>query len=641
MKHCPTSQRSGSRLAGPSAPPGTGLRQHAAFIVCLLLCLMAAAPAQAATVELPLFLRSRILQNSLQESLTPGPDRKAALYQKDVYNYFHIADPQLTITNGEPRFRCNIAAGAGFESLGVLPSTVQWNGFIEMNLDFYVDSQWRLRYRIKNSAIYDEKGAQAVLTSFVWNLSRRFLYPLLEKFSLDLSLPQQEIMELLRNSVSAQELAVLETALNTVTVGKLRADGSGIVVPLVLTVAEVPAPSTLPAQQPLTLDEMEGLQQLFEPLDAFLVFVVKSAGADFADPHLRNQLFDLLITSRYKLLAILAGETPVAAADPLRALFIEVWQQLREIIESCSGQEGVIQEQLLRYMTFINAGDALLALDTAAPQLGMHITTDGLRRLARMLQPGYKDDPLRFDWEIDPGLRNLLNFLPEPQATPAAPSLGARLLDLLVGTAHAEETIPLTLAEVSTRLDRWVPAGPELEEYSFLVAQLLRNAALAQIKGTELPPEYAQIFQNLVPATALIESCWRQFEQNGEQVACIRSKSGSLGMMQINQHVWRGFYSIDKLKTDVIYNIQAGAQILMRYFKEEGIKVAGKSGKPVHAARAAYAAYNAGPQAARRFLKSGSAREKLVDDRLWQFYQGFAGGGTANLETCTVGNDGL
>jgi Transglycosylase SLT domain len=615
---------------------------HALLWSCFFaffLLLKAPAPLNAATVELPLVLRTQILQNALQDSITPGPDRKAALYQKDIYNYFHIADPQLSIRNGEPHFRCNIAAGVGFESLGVLPSAVKWNGFIEMNLIFYVDNQWHLRYRIKDSAIYDEKGAQAVLTSFVWNLSRRFLYPLLENFSFDLSLPQKEILELIRNSVAREELATLETTLNTITVGNLQADSNGIVVPLLLNVAAQPSSPSLPAQQPLTLEEIERLQHLFEPLDAFLVFVVKSAGADFSDPQLRSQLFDLLITNRYKLLAILAGETLVDNADPLRTLFIEVWQQLRSIIESSTGQTGQAQEQLLRYMTFINAGDALLALDAAAPQLGIHITTDGLRRLARMLQPGYKDDPLRFDWEVDPALRNLLNFLPEPGPSSAIPTLVARLLDILVGTAHADETLPLTLGEVNNRLSGWVPTVPELEEYKFLIARLLRNASLAQINNAGLEPEYARIYQNLVPATALIESCWRQFELKGGQVACIQSKSGSLGMMQINPHVWRGFYSIERLKSDVFYNIQAGTQILMHYFKDYGLKVVGKSGKPVYAARAAYAAYNAGPRAARRFIKPGSAREKRVDDRLWKFYQGFAAGGNANLETCSVGNE--
>lgn len=606
-------------------------------LILLLFFILSAGYAFSASVELPLFIRSQILQNALEKSLPLGPDRKGYLYQQDKYNYFQIADPQLSLHDGEQHFRCNISAGVGFESLGVLPSAVQWNGFIEMDLILYVDNQWHLRYKIKKSNIYDEKGARAVLTSFVWNLSQRFLHPRLENFSFDLSLPRQEILDLLRNSVAPEEMKSLETTLNTIQIGELQTETAGITVPLLLTVDSTQPSPQLSPQEPLTLDEIEGLQKLFEPLDAFLVFVVKSTGADFSDPQLRSQLFDLLITNRYKLLAILAGEIPVDTTDPLRDLFIEAWGQLRTIIDSRSGQNDQTQDQLLRYMTFINAGDALLALDAAAPQLGMHITTNGLRLLARMLQPGYQEDPLRFDWEIDPALRNLLNFLPEPNPSPTIPTLGVRLLNILVGTAHAEETVPLTLAEVNSRLSEWVPSSSELDEYQFLIAQLLRNAALAQIKKNPLDRNYALIYERLVPATALIESCWRQFVMKGGEITCIRSKSGSLGIMQINQHVWRGFFSVERLKSDVFYNIQAGSEILMRYFKDYGIKVAEKNREPVYAARAAYAAYNAGPQAARRFIKPGSVREKRVDDRLLKFYLGFAGGGKADLTTCSVG----
>ncbi|HHO47022.1 MAG TPA: hypothetical protein ENN06_00960 [Desulfobacteraceae bacterium] len=613
--------------------------QHA-WARLLVLCLVLIAPGglSAATVELPLSLRTRILQNALQESLTPGPDRKAVLYEKDGSNYFHIADPLLSIRDGEPSFRCDIAAGAGFPSLKVVPSAVHWNGSIEMNLFFYVDDQWQLRYRIIDSAIYDENGDQPMLSSFVWKLARRFLYPLLEDFSFDLSPPQREIMELLRNSVSPEDMEELEVTLNTIRVGTLRADADGIVVPLLLTVADQPPPrAVLPPQEPLSLAEIQRVQNLLEPLDAFLVFVVKSAGADFSNPQLRDQLFDLLITSRYRLLAILAGENPVGDDDPLRSLFVEAWGQLREIIESSEDQDALVQEQLIRYMTFVNAGDALLALDAAAPQLGMHITTDGLRRLARMLQPEYKEDPLRFDWEVDPALRNLFNFLPAAQPDSPLRTLGSRLLDLLIPAAHAAAIPAVAPAEAGRRLDRWVPFPSELDEYQALVALLLEQAALDRVGSEEMESRYAEIYRHLVPATALIESCWRQFTRSNGQVVCVRSQSGSLGIMQINQHVWRGFYDIERLKRDVIYNIEAGTEILMRYFKDNGIKVAGASGRPEYAARAAYCAYNAGPRAARRFFNpQATSREKMVDDRLWEYYRGIAGGGTVDLRTCSV-----
>ncbi|MDD3815018.1 MAG: hypothetical protein PHZ02_10265, partial [Desulfocapsaceae bacterium] len=384
----------------------------------LLLCILlttAPRPASAATVELPLFLRTQILQNALVESLTPQPDRPTVLFQQGSYNYLHISGPQLSIRDGQPYFSCNVAAGMGFDSLGLLPSVVKWSGSILMRLNFYVDPQWQLRYRIIDSAIYNEKGGKPVVTGFAWELCKRFLHPRLEQYAFDLAMPQKEIMILLRACASPADTAPLEAALKTLTVGTLRTNADGLIVPLLLTVADTQtqAVTPLPAQAPLGFEELEKLQHVFEPLDAFMVFVIKSLSANMGNSLHQEQLFDLLITSRYQLLMILTGQTPIEAEDPLRLLFIDVWQQLRPIIESSSGENGLMQKQLLRFMTFVNAGDALLALDAAAPGLGIHVTSNGLRRLARMLQPGTGEDPLRFDWQIDPALRDLFQFQPE------------------------------------------------------------------------------------------------------------------------------------------------------------------------------------------------------------------------------------
>jgi hypothetical protein len=101
--------------------------------------------------------------------------------------------------------------------------------------------------------------------------------------------------------------------------------------------------------------------------------------------------------------------------------------------------------------------------------------------------------------------------------------------------------------------------------------------------------------------------------------------------------VWRGFYDIKRLQGDVAYNIQAGNQILMRYFKQHAIQVAIENNNPEHAARAAYAAYNAGPRAVRRFMKAdASARQKRIDDHLWELYQKAAAGGRGDVASCSI-----
>lgn len=206
-----------------------------------------------------------------------------------------------------------------------------------------------------------------------------------------------------------------------------------------------------------------------------------------------------------------------------------------------------------------------------------------------------------------------------------------------MGVAHADESPPLTGTNLTQRLNYWAPNPEELDEYGPIIAQLLASFAVEQVKHAGLEPRYATIYQHLIPATAMIESCWKQFTRKNDKIVALRSQSGGIGIMQINQHVWRGFYNMERLQGDVAYNIQAGNQILMRYFKQYGTQIAKENKNADHAARAAYAAYNAGPRASRRFMKAdASAREKRVDEHLWKLYQKVAAGGSADLSRCTI-----
>ena len=114
--------------------------------------------------------------------------------------------------------------------------------------------------------------------------------------------------------------------------------------------------------------------------------------------------------------------------------------------------------------------------------------------------------------------------------------------------AHAEEVVAVDpAAKLGKRLDRWVPGSAQLTDYQGIVNGLLRLVADRQLRAAELKPAHAAIYRHLLPATALIESCWRQFVREDGKVTFLKSSAGSIGMMQINQHVWWGFYEIERL----------------------------------------------------------------------------------------------
>jgi hypothetical protein len=120
-----------------------------------------------------------------------------------------------------------------------------------------------------------------------------------------------------------------------------------------------------------------------------------------------------------------------------------------------------------------------------------------------------------------------------------------------------------------------------------------------QRRVRDLDPSYQRLFRNLVLTTAWQESCWRHYVVSDDRkLVPLRSGSGDVGLMQINERVWRGFYDQQRLRWDIDYNSSAGAEVLIDYLLKYAIRK-GEHQQPggiSNLARASYSAYNGGPE---------------------------------------------
>ena len=590
------------------------------------------ADAVAARFEIPLRVPLEPLRQALAAQLAASKATPNVIYREGRCRYLSLESPKLEAVDGNLRLTGPGSGALGIELLGNCQNAANWKGTMEFTLAPQIDSAGRLRVRIVDSKLTDDGGSSAL--GFIWELSKRYVNPRLERFSYDLGASRNALASIVRGAAPPQHAAELEAAVKQLQVQPLRVESAAVVVPIALELPDAwlaapaaPVVAAVPAA-PLSEAELEALEKALEPWDAFLLYAVKQLALDSESSALRKRLFTLLLESRYRLTEILSGDVP-AAGDPLRELFVDTWEELRTILAD-GEREGVLDASLLRYAAFIDAGDALLALDRAAPGLGMTLSADGLRQLARSLRPGAAGDPLAYDWAVDPQLRRLFDVEEVPDSEPPSAPRERSWLDLFIARAYAE-------GDSAKALDRWVPRRDELDAYEQRIGTLLQKTAAVELQRGALAAPYDEIYRNMVPTTALIESCWRQYVVRGGKVSYLRSGSGSIGIMQINQIVWRGFYQLERLRWDTAYNARAGAQILMRYVKDYAIPYAEKSGDPNHVPRAAYAVYNAGPRAVGRFDKAKKhPREERVDERLWTLYQGIAAGGQADLRSCDV-----
>lgn len=613
------------------------------FFVAVLLWRYGSPPhTQAAEITLPLLVRYEVLTQELRKQLYTHADGVARIWYENACRYLLLDQPKFSSETLRIRFVSHGTGAIGTEVFNQCLSPLSWRGFLEARATPTVTADWQLRLQIADTKLYDEEWKQGLLTGPIWEAAERFFLSDLKAFTFNLAPPQEEILSVVRVSGSAATTAQIEAVLKSAVVKSMTVQPRGVEVQIGFTIPDaIPQAQAPPSEpeSPLSPAELEAVQQELEHWDAFLVFVVKGIGGDFADRQLREDLIELLLMSRYSLLPVLSGELIRGQGDPVRPIFVETWTRLRDIVYQAE-QRGIANDNIVRYATFINAGDALLTLEQAAPGLGIEISADGLRRLARLLRPDFQDDPLVANLMVDPTLRSFFALPPEdtlPSLPPESPSSWLPFFEW-GAPVYAAGDVSAELEAARQRLIGWVPGSAELPTYRDVMATLLQLTAEKIQKESALANAVATVYRTLTPATALKESCWRQFEKRGEKVQPITSTYGSVGIMQVNPRVWRGFYDLGQLQQNPVYNTYAGAQILLRYFSKYGVEEGNRTGNFRNSARAAYSVYNAGPRAVDRYRSSTSSdREKRVDQQFWKIYQGFEANGEVDLESCTCG----
>jgi hypothetical protein len=414
--------------------------------------------------------------------------------------------------------------------------------------------------------------------------------------------------------------------IDSLRIDQVRVQPKGLDVQLMLDVQKPLQAETEPA---LTEIEMQRLQQRCQDWDAFLTFVIKEVAAATDSETLRLTLLDILLDARYQITSILTSNSK-SGPDPVKHLFARSWERLAPVMREISHQSP--EHNLLPFMSFTTAAEALEALDRLGPAVGLDISTDGLRRLARLLNDNPALDPLKYPVEIDPVLQQLFDFGIPSETFPRKKPSSFKLQ--LIRPAYA--------ASRWDRLNRWVPAATELDAYLPEIRDLLLEAADERLESSKIAQAHARVFRHLMLATAWQESCWRQYIVKKRKIVPLVSGTGDIGMLQINEKVWRGFYSPTKLRWDITYNTRAGSEILFKFMVNYALKrhEHKKAGGLANLARATYSAYNGGPSKVSRYRsKNVPTAHKKIDTAFWTKYKQISQGNQFAVALCLGGED--
>jgi hypothetical protein len=697
-----------------SALPSSGRRvvDHytlSIFVAAVLLAACVTAPRTllATPVNIPLHIGYALLRQALRQKLYGHGGRAELWNGSNDCEYLYAVNPSFGQQNGIVQVETD-----GYLNLGVpiddrCLSPVMWSGIIEADALPYV-AGFALKLHVTDINLYDHQHQKSLLVGRGFDLIKGNFVPALETYSYDLTPAIHELEGLAQMAVAPADEAALHSTLATLRLEPVVVvNPSGLQLTLTMDLSpQTPATAIAVSGAPLKPEEIAAWNKSLDNWDAFLVFAVKQIGSTVNDPNVRDELLNILLDSRQRLVAALGRPQRITGPDPVRLLFLEEWTRLGQVVEDAARQ-GQLGDRSLEFLSFITAGDALFALDQAASALGIRISADDLRRLARIMAPQASGDPLVYSFEEDPDLRRMFDLsaplelpgnleLPAASEQPAAPdgsgelpprenshaisvapsgatSMSERqpdsstrkaaptisgtvprqpsmltwgLCSMAPGTAYAAEIphdVQVSTFQILTlgrKLYGVVVGVRNALTYRHDLARLLDLAAQYQLQDDPAGASLGRSWPILLKAAAWQESCWRQFVVEHRRVWYLESKSGDIGLMQVNKYVWRGFYSLARLRWDIVYNLSAGSQILQRFSAESSGRL--HSNDPAVLVRAAYAAYNGGPGAYNRWRQPQEPPAlREIDQSFWLKYRAIEDGQSFDILSCAAQWDRL
>src|SRR5262245_9771449 len=466
----------------------------ARLLAAPLLLLTVCATSWADEVQFPLAVDYEMLRIALRTQLEQRRSGLEFWRTADGCGSFVVRDATVEPTaDGRLAITGRASASAGFPFLRLCWANVSWAGRVAIVASPAIDVDWQLRLRSPDMRLYDASGATAGGAGHLLSAAKGWGEAELSAFAFDLGPPISELTMLLGTFAGSAATTSLAAALQTIRVAGLRVDHDAI---RLLVALDLPSASAAPrvAEPPLTPAEVRRWEARLDEWDGFLSFIVKNLAGDNPDAGVRDELLGLLLEARRELVAVLA-RGPVPGTDAVRSIFLRTWDRLRVIVRQAAVQQQRDPARAFRYVIFLSAGDALATIDAAAPAAALDFSADGLRRLARSLDPQFTGDPLEHSDVPDSRLQELFRFR-DPDAAPRRPRRpppGTTWDWLWPRPAHAADG-DTEWRGLGARLDRWVPMNEELPDYRATVDRLLTMAAERALDPDTLDERFDELF---------------------------------------------------------------------------------------------------------------------------------------------------
>lgn len=611
------------------------------ILVAALFSLVLVFESKAKEITIPINLEYELLDALLVQSSFTDPNQTAQLvYEAGGCLELRLSEPHFSgganVVNLASKIFIHLGTPLGENCL--MP--YQWSGSIEISqVPQLNSSNWDLTFQTVDTKIFSADGQEIDSLDVVFKRLLPVVNEHMREFAIKLDSPVEDLRTFILPMFTPEARSEAEQLLNSIRPGAITANETTLMVNVHADAVEVAATEADEGVETLSEEQMENFLDLWETWDSLLVFLITMLSEQPLSPGEKQQLIDLLLDTRYQFVSQI--NDPTIQKDFVRDQFLNGWELLSGIFRNQMLHRP--PEKGLGYLSFITAVDALMVLDELGPAFGIEVSRNGLVRLAKIL--GGESIELHYSPDINKALQQLFQAYPEQQE-PSPESEQPSATDPDTSAGHMLkiiESLFFPSAYASNRpsfseIKSWQAPKNNIEDYLKRIRDLLEFSATSLVIRRQLPANLSEIYRTIIPAIAWQESCFKQFVVKDAKLTYLLSyNNSSVGIMQVNERVWRGIYDTQRLRWDIRYNASAGCEIADLYLQKYAL---GKYGSEILSqtdtlAQLVYAMYNGGPSQYDKFLKRSKTKKLYDSDRLFaQKHDWVKNGSWENVGKC-------
>lgn len=589
------------------------------------------------TVKLPISLDYPLLQALIiNRAFTEQGEKVTLVNELGGCVYLSMAKPRLSEAGGTILLEVEVLAQAGTPIGDNCFNSVDWSGFLVFEQQPYITENWQLAFNTVNTRLLGSNRQPGNISSVLWEMIKPYIHNYINSMTVDLMPSVADVKGFLMPLFPHQIREKTDAMLDSMRPGRVSILPDQVKVSILAEVEDVYDPKAAALTEELSDAQLQQIVSLWESMDSMLSFLVTVLSQDALNQDEQQILTEVLLETRYNFSESL--ESNDVDQDFVRSQFVTAWQQLSPIFHNHLYKKNG-SANLLGYLAFVSASDALVVLDRLGPTFGVEISRNGLVRLMQMMHA----DPawLNYQFGPNPHLQELFQLnreseTPETELIQEKPLINS-LFDFLSPTEAYAAEHRITMADILA----WKVPAHNVNQYIAKVDGLLDVAILKTDYKGLVPQKQQKMFHRLIEALAWQESCFRQFVvQKGKLTYLLSYNKSSVGLMQVNERVWRGIYDRERLRWDIRYNAEAGCEIAAMYLTKYGLRdpAVVKRLKDDQLAGLVYSMYNGGPSQYKKYMERRKTGKMYKSDKLFsQKYDYVVKKNSAGLRKCLIG----